>query len=77
MTVMGEIDVTEAVRLREDLVKHEKMVGVKISFADVLVFAISRALRKHYDMNCSFIDNELKIWEDINVVSPRRRALKV
>jgi pyruvate/2-oxoglutarate dehydrogenase complex dihydrolipoamide acyltransferase (E2) component len=67
MTVMGEIDVTEAVRLREDLVKHEKMVGVKISFADVLVFAISRALRKHYDMNCSFIDNELKIWEDINV----------
>jgi pyruvate dehydrogenase E2 component (dihydrolipoamide acetyltransferase) len=67
MTVMGEFDVTEAVRFREELVKHEKLIGVRISFTDVLVYAISRALRKHYDMNCSFIDNELKIWEDINV----------
>jgi len=24
-------------------------------------------LTKHYDINCSFIDNELKIWEDINI----------
>ncbi len=30
-------------------------------------FVISRALTKHYDINCSFIDNELKIWEDINI----------
>ncbi len=67
MTVMGEFDLTEAVKFRESLVKHEKFIGARISFSDILVFAISRALLRHYDMNCSFIDNELKIWEDINV----------
>lgn len=67
MTIMGEFDMTEAVRFREGLVRNEKLIGVRISFIDILVFVISRALLKHYDVNCSFIDNELKIWDDINV----------
>lgn len=67
MTIMGEFDLTETVKFREGLVRSEKLIGVRISFIDILVFVISKALRKHYDINCSFIDNELKIWEDINI----------
>ncbi|MBP7526446.1 MAG: 2-oxo acid dehydrogenase subunit E2 [Syntrophorhabdaceae bacterium] len=67
MTVMGEFDMTEMVKFREGLVRNEKLIGIRISFSDILVFVISRALTKHYDINCSFIDNELKIWEDINI----------
>ncbi len=67
MTVMGEFDMTEMVKFREGLVRNEKLIGLRISFSDILVFVISRALTKHYDINCSFIDNELKIWEDINI----------
>jgi pyruvate dehydrogenase E2 component (dihydrolipoamide acetyltransferase)/2-oxoglutarate dehydrogenase E2 component (dihydrolipoamide succinyltransferase) len=67
MTVMGEFDMTEAVRFREGLVRNEQFLGMRISIIDILVFVISRTLMKHYDINCSFIDNELKIWDDINV----------
>ncbi len=67
MTVMGEFDMTEMVKFREGLVRNEKLIGIRISFSDILVFVISRALTKHYDINCSFIDDELKIWENINI----------
>jgi pyruvate dehydrogenase E2 component (dihydrolipoamide acetyltransferase)/2-oxoglutarate dehydrogenase E2 component (dihydrolipoamide succinyltransferase) len=67
MTVMGEIDMTEAVRLKDSLSKYEKDIGAKIGFVDILVFVLSRALIEHPDMNCTLIGNELKIWEDINI----------
>jgi pyruvate/2-oxoglutarate dehydrogenase complex dihydrolipoamide acyltransferase (E2) component len=68
MTVMGEIDMSEAVRLRNGLAAHEAETGSKIGFVDILVFVLSRALVEHRDMNCTLFDNnELKIWEDINI----------
>lgn len=67
MTVMGELDMTEAVRLKDSLSKYEKDIGAKIGFVDILVFVLSRALLEHPDMNCTLIGNELKIWEDINI----------
>jgi pyruvate/2-oxoglutarate dehydrogenase complex dihydrolipoamide acyltransferase (E2) component len=68
MTVMGEIDMSEAVRLRNGLAAHEAEAGSKIGFVDLLVFVLSRALVEHRDMNCTLFDNnELKIWEDINI----------
>ena len=68
MTVMGEIDMSEAVRLRNGLASHEAETGSKIGFVDILVFVLSRALVEHRDMNCTLFDsNELKIWEDINI----------
>ena len=67
MTIMGEFDMTEIVRFREGYVKHERAIGFRVTYIDMLVYMISRALFKHHDMNCSFIGNELKIWEDVNV----------
>ncbi len=67
MTVMGELDMTEMVKFRESLVRQESIVGVRVGYMDILVFAVARALRDHRDMNCSLIENELKIWEDINI----------
>lgn len=67
MTIMGEFDMTEMVKFREPMVKQESIVGVRISYIDILVFVIAKALKNHRDINCSLIENELKIWEDINV----------
>jgi pyruvate/2-oxoglutarate dehydrogenase complex dihydrolipoamide acyltransferase (E2) component len=67
MTVMGELDMTETVRLREGLAKLDKELGVKISYIDVLVSVLARALMDHPDINCTLVENELTLWEDINV----------
>ncbi len=68
ITVMGELDMSEAVRLRDSLAHHEDEIGAKISFVDILVYVLSRALVEHRHMNCTLVnDYELKIWEDINI----------
>ena len=65
MTVMGEWDVSKIVLLREDLLKEEG--DARITYVDIMVFILSRALKLHPSMNCSLLENEIKLWEDINV----------
>ena len=67
MTVMGEWDASRIVLLREDLLKEEEVTETRISYIDIMVFILSRALELHPSMNCSFLEDEIKLWEDINV----------
>jgi pyruvate dehydrogenase E2 component (dihydrolipoamide acetyltransferase) len=67
MTVMGEWDVSKIVLLREDLLKEEGVADTRISYVDIMVFILSRALKRHPSINCSLLENEIKLWEDINV----------
>jgi len=67
LTTMGEIDMTGMVKLRNNFVAQENTLGVRITYTDVLVFAIARVLRDHPMLNASLIDNEIKVWQDINI----------
>ncbi len=67
LTAMGEIDMTHMVRLRKDLVDQESVLGTRITYTDLFVFAISRVLRNHPRINSSIIGNEIKVWQDINI----------
>ena len=67
LTMMGEFDTTELGKLREAFLGQEKAIGVKITYTEILVYVIARALKDHPDINVSLIDNEIKVWEDINV----------
>ena len=67
LTTMGEIDMTEVMKIRSTLVEQEKAIGTRISYTDILVFAVARALKDSPVINSSLIDNEIKIWEDINI----------
>ncbi len=67
VTTMAEFDVTELVRLRESLLKQEETIETRITYTDILVLVIAKALKDHPLLNSSLIDNEIKIWEDINV----------
>ena len=67
LTAMGEIDMAQMVKLRKDLVDQESVLGTRITYTDLLVFALARALKEHPLVNSSLIDNEIKVWEDINI----------
>ena len=67
LTTMGEIDMTEMVKLRNDFLSQKNVIGARITYTDIFVFVIARVLRDHPIINSSIIDNEIKVWEDINV----------
>jgi len=67
LTTMGEIDMTEMVNLRKNLLNRETALGTRITYTDIFVFAIARILRDHPIINSSIIDNTIKVWEDINI----------
>jgi len=67
LTTMGEIDMSEIVRLRNNLVAQESTLGARITYTDILVFAIARLLQNNPKINASIAGKEIKVWEDINV----------
>jgi len=67
LTVMGEIDMTEMVKLRQSLVSQEEALGTRITYTDLFVFVAAKLLREYPIVNSSLIDNEIKIWENINI----------
>jgi pyruvate dehydrogenase complex dihydrolipoamide acetyltransferase long form len=67
LTTMGEIDMGEIVKLRNNLVAQESTLGTRVTYTDILVFAIARILRDHPGINAGIVDNEIKVWEDINI----------
>jgi len=67
LTAMGEIEATELMKLRQTLVSQEEALGTRITYTDLLVLAAAKVLKDYPMVNGSIIDNEIKIWEDINV----------
>ena len=67
LTRMGEIDMAEMVRRRDIFLEKEKTIGVRVSYTDLFVFVLAMALKDHPIINSSLIDDEIKVWEDINI----------
>jgi pyruvate dehydrogenase E2 component (dihydrolipoamide acetyltransferase) len=67
LTLMGEIDMTEVQKLRAEFLKQEEDIQTRITYTDIFVFIITKVLKEHPIINSSLIDNEIKIWEDINI----------
>ncbi len=67
ITAMGEIDAYELVHLREQLLKQEEKLKTRITYTDLLVYVVSRILPEFSLVNSSIINNEIKVWENINI----------
>jgi len=67
LTSMGEIDMTEVKKIRTAMVQREASVGARITYTDILVLAVAKALKEFPIVNASLIENDIKLWEDINV----------
>jgi len=67
LTNMGEIDMTEAIKLRNALVTQEEVIGTRITYTDIFVLVAAKALKEYPYVNSSLIENDIKVWEDINI----------
>jgi len=67
LTVMGEIDMSEMVQLREKLAEQAEVLGTKITYTDLMVLITAKVLKDVPLVNASIVDNEINLWEDINI----------
>jgi len=68
ITMITEIDMTEAAALREDINKRvEKSHGIKVSFNDIIVKAVADTLEKFPRFNATLSGNDVIIFDDINI----------
>ncbi len=67
LTNMGEIDMSDIVRMRAGLVAREKDLAVRITYTDIIVYTLCKLLKKNPIINSSLIENQVILWEDINI----------
>ena len=67
LTSTNEFDATELVQLRKRLLAKEEKLGLRISYNDIFSQIVARAARKVPIVNASIVDDEIRIWEEINL----------
>lgn len=68
VTIMAEVDMTEAVRFREQLAEEvERRSKARLSFTHMAIKAAAKALERHPIINSLLIGNEIRIMDEINV----------
>ncbi len=68
VTLVAEVDATEAVRLRSQLLPEwERSAGVRLTFTDLIVKACGKALREHPALNATQVREEIVLCREVNV----------
>jgi len=68
ITMITEIDMTEAVTLRKELNERtEKAHGIRVSFNDIILKAVADTLEQFPKFNAMLSGNDLHIFEDIHI----------
>ena len=63
-----QVDMSQAVAMREALLPTiESRIGIRLSFSDILLCAVARALREHPSLNAAFEEDQLRRYREINV----------
>ena len=68
LTMFSEADVTEMIRFRDTVREaHKKDDSVKISFNDIIILAVSRALKHHPIMNSTLVGDEVLLHDNVHM----------
>ena len=68
VTITNEVDVTEMMRLRQAMLPEiERAAGVRISYNDMIVKAVSKALNEYSYLNSTLDEDCIKISRDIHI----------
>jgi pyruvate dehydrogenase E2 component (dihydrolipoamide acetyltransferase) len=68
VTLHYEADASELVKLRASLIADiESKTGMRVTYTEMLVKAVARALTEHPIMNSTLEENEIKVVEEINI----------
>jgi pyruvate dehydrogenase E2 component (dihydrolipoamide acetyltransferase) len=63
-----QVDMSQAFMLREAcLPEIEAKVGVRVSFTDIVIFAVGRAIKAHLSLNAMFENDKLSRFQDVNI----------
>lgn len=65
LTAIGEVDMSALIKRRKGLM--DATPGAHVSFTDAIVFVLSRVLPEFPRVNSSLIENEIQLWESVNV----------
>lgn len=67
LTAGSEVDMTEMIRFRNIQKKAERFKETQLSFTEIFVYIIAKVLKEQPIMNSSLINDQIQIWEDINI----------
>ena len=67
ITVMFEVDMLEMTRFRGRLLEKWQSHETRLTYTDIFIMIVAKALKKVPMMNSSLINNEIIIWDDINI----------
>lgn len=68
VTVTTEVDMSELVKLREKLLPDfERMIGVRMSYTDILIKGVAMTLREEPIFNSKLEGDQIRLMEDINI----------
>ena len=68
ITMITEIDMTEAAALRKDLnLRVEKVHGIRVSFNDIIVKAVADTLEQFPKFNATLAGNDLHMFDEVNI----------
>ena len=61
-------DATQMLALRKQLKAHAEEMGLaNITLNDIVLFAVSRVLMNHKDLNAHFLDDKMRVFENVNL----------
>ncbi|MFW9809599.1 MAG: dihydrolipoamide acetyltransferase family protein [Candidatus Thorarchaeota archaeon] len=68
ITMITEIDMTEVVELRDEINQQvQKKHGIRISFNDIIVKAVSDTLGRFPKFNATLVGNDLVMFDEVNI----------
>jgi len=67
LTMTMEIDVTDAVRLRRDLVEAWEAEGVRVTYTDMVIKAAALALRDHPRVNAILNEDTVEVQPEVHI----------
>ena len=67
VTLTTEVDVTELLSLRESLVSAWRPHRIRPLDLDIIIAAVSDALKAHTRMNAHLVDGEVRLLKDVNI----------
>jgi pyruvate dehydrogenase E2 component (dihydrolipoamide acetyltransferase) len=68
VTLVAEADVTELVKIRKQILEEfERKYGTRLTFTDLIVKAVARAILDHPIINSSLQGNEIRLFSDVNI----------
>ena len=67
VTLVSKVDITNVVNFQKKLLSEWRKSKIRPNIQDLVVFALSRALVKHSDVNAHFSDGAIAVLENINL----------